>query len=226
LQGFLSASMQVHVATDVLPENSPAKPTLTRALQLMGQVIEEGRNAVRGLRSSRTMSLDLEQAFAGIQEELDPENTNAAHVAYRVIVEGRKRPLRPLLRDEVFRIGREALTNAFRHAQANQIEVELKYGASQLRLLVRDNGCGIDSGILRTGQDGHWGITGMRERADRIGGRLQIFSNSSAGTEVELSVPARVAFEQPPGGGLQRLRKNWRLKAVAERSPVQNERGI
>ena len=226
LQGFLSASMQVHVASDLLPANSPAKPTLTRALQLMGQVIEEGRNAVRGLRSSRTMSLDLEQAFAGIQEELEPEETNAAPVAYRVIVEGEKRPLRPLLRDEVYRIGREALTNAFRHARANQIEVELKYATDRLRLSVRDNGRGIDSGTLRTGQDGHWGITGMRERADRIGGRLQIFSSSSAGTEVELSVPGRVAFEHPSESAFQRLRKNWRLRADAEQSPFQNERGI
>ena len=126
LQGFLSASMQLHVATDLLPENSPAKPTLTRALQLMGQVIEEGRNAVRGLRSSRTISLDLAQAFAGIQEELDPKNINAARVEYRVTVEGQKKPLRPLIRDEVYRIGREAVTNAFRHARASQIEVELK----------------------------------------------------------------------------------------------------
>jgi signal transduction histidine kinase len=207
LQGFLSASMQVHVASDLLPTNSPARPTLTRALQLMGQVIEEGRNAVRGLRSSRTLSLDLEQAFTGIQEELGPENTNGARVAYRVIVEGRKRPLRPLLRDEVYRIGREALTNAFRHARANQIELELKYAPDRLRLSVRDNGRGIDSGTLRTGQDGHWGITGMRERADRIGGRLQIFSSSSAGTEVELSVPGRVAFEHPSDGAFQRLER-------------------
>jgi signal transduction histidine kinase/ligand-binding sensor domain-containing protein len=226
LQGFLSASMQVHVATDLLPENSPSKPTLTRALQLMGQVIEEGRNAVRGLRSSRTMSLDLEQAFAGMQEELDPENTDAARGAYRVIVEGRKRPLRPLLRDEVYRIGREALTNAFRHSRANQIEVELKYAAGQLRLLVRDNGCGIDPNILRTSRDGHWGITGMRERADRIGARLQIFSSALAGTEVELSIPGRVAFERQPDGGLPWFRKNGRLKGAAERSPVQDERAI
>jgi len=226
LQGFLSASMQVHVATDLLPANSPARPTLSRALQLMGQVIEQGRNAVRGLRSSRTMSLDLEQAFAGIQEELGLENTKASRVAYRVIVEGRKRPLRPLLRDEVYRIGREALTNAFRHAGADQIEVELEYAHNRLRLSVRDNGRGIDSGILRKGKDGHWGITGMRERADHIGARFQIFSRASAGTEVELSVPSRVAFERPPDGVLRRLRKNWWSKADAGHSPVQNERSI
>jgi len=225
LQGFLSASMQVHVAADLLPENSPVKPTLTRALQLMGQVIEEGRNAVRGLRSSRTVSLDLEQAFVRIQQELEPENTSGAQVGFRVITEGQKRPLHPLLRDEVYRIGREALTNAFRHARANHIEVELKYASNQLRLSVRDNGCGIDPDILRTGQDGHWGITGMRERADRIGARLQFFSSASAGTEVELSFPGRVAFEHPPDGGPSWFRKNAWPKAAAQQPPVQNERG-
>jgi signal transduction histidine kinase len=105
-----------------------------------------------------------------------------------------------LLRDEIYRIGREALINAFRHARANQIEVVLTYSSSRLRLVVRDDGCGIDPNILRSGREGHWGISGMRERADRIGARLQVFSSASAGTEVELSVPGRVAFQDQPAG--------------------------
>jgi signal transduction histidine kinase len=121
LQGFLSASMQVHVATDQLAEDSPIKPMLTRSLDVMGQVIEEGRNALRGLRSSRTLSLDLEQAFAGIQKEFDTEGTDETPVEFRVMSDGRQRPLNPLLRDEIYRIGREALTNAFRHSRANRI---------------------------------------------------------------------------------------------------------
>ncbi len=137
LQGFLSASMHVHVAVDQLPADSQAKPTLTRALQLMGQVIEEGRNAVRGLRSSRTSSLDLEHAFSRIQEELGSHGGEPAQ--FRVVVDGQLRPLRPMLRDEVYRIGREALINAFRHSGAKNIDMELKYTSSQLRLLVRDN---------------------------------------------------------------------------------------
>ena len=90
----------------------------------MGQVIEEGRNAVRGLRLSHSASLDLEQAFARIQQELEPESADGTEVKFRVIAEGQRRPLHPLLRDEVYRIGREALTNAFRHARANHIEVD------------------------------------------------------------------------------------------------------
>jgi signal transduction histidine kinase/ligand-binding sensor domain-containing protein len=201
LQGFLSASMQVHVASDCVAADSEAKPILTRALELMGQVIEEGRNAVRGLRSSHSLSLDLEQSFARIQQELEPEIAKGSDVEFRVITEGQQRPLHPLLRDEVYRIGREALINAFRHARANQIDVTLTYRSNQLLLSVRDNGCGIDPNVLRSGREGHWGLSGMRERADRIGARLQLFSSASAGTEVQLSVPGRVAFQdQPPVG--------------------------
>ena len=207
LQGFLSASMQVHVASDRLPADSPVKPSLTRALQLMGQVIEEGRNAVRGLRLSQGVSLGLEEALARVQQEFESESPNGTEVKFRVIAEGQRRLLHPLLRDEVYRIGREALSNAFRHARATHIDLELKYGPNQFRLLVRDDGRGIEPGILLTGRDGHWGLSGMRERADRIGARLQVYSSASAGTEVELSVPGRVAFQDQPDRRLRWFRK-------------------
>jgi ligand-binding sensor domain-containing protein/signal transduction histidine kinase len=191
LQGFLSASMQLHVAVDRLPPDSPAKATLSRVLNLMGQVIQEGRNAVRGLRSPEGSSLDLGQAFSRIQQEL----SLAEDVGFRVIVDGQPRPLHPVLRDEVYRIGREALINAFQHSRAKSIEVELEYAARQLRVLVRDNGCGIDPQMLLSGREGHWGLPGMRERAERIGAKLHVWSRPAAGTEVELSVPSQVAFQ-------------------------------
>jgi ligand-binding sensor domain-containing protein/signal transduction histidine kinase len=194
LQGFLSASMQVHVATDILPADSQAKPTLTRALQLMRQVIDEGRNAVRGLRSSGSASLDLEQAFSLVQQQLVAHTNTGEQAGFRVIVEGPRKPLHPLLRDDVYRIGREALINAFRHAGAKHIEVELEYSRNQLRILVRDDGCGIDPHILKSGRNGHWGLSGMRERADQIGARLHLYSSASAGTVVELSIPGHIAF--------------------------------
>jgi signal transduction histidine kinase len=180
-----------------LPEDSPSKPTLNRSLELMRQVIEEGRNAVRGLRSSRSPSLDLEDAFARIQEELNAGGTSES-AEFRVIIEGRQRALNPLLRDEIYRIGREGLTNAFRHSGADRIDVELEYGAGEFRLLVRDNGCGIDPQILRTGRPGHWGLLGMRERADRMGARLHVLSGPGAGTEIHLSVPGRIAYQDRP----------------------------
>jgi ligand-binding sensor domain-containing protein/signal transduction histidine kinase len=195
LQGFLSASMQLHVAVGRVPEDSPAKSSLGRILQMMEQVIEEGRHAVRGLRTSNSSSLDLGQAFSRVQQELASQED----IGFRVIVDGQPRPLHPVLRDEVFRIGREALVNAFRHSRAKNIEIELEYAARQLRVLVRDNGCGIDPQMLLTGREGHWGLPGMRERAERIGAKLHVWSRPTAGTEVELLVPGHVAFQSQSG---------------------------
>ena len=222
LQGFLSASMQVHVAADRLPEDSNVKPTLTRALELMRQVIEEGRNAVRGLRSSQSASLDLERAFSRIQQELATGERTGEGVDFRVIVDGEQKPLHPVLRDEVYRIGREALVNAFRHAQARKIEMELKYSSNRLRVLVRDDGCGIDPNVLQSGRDGHWGLSGMRERADRIGAQLHVMSSSFAGTEIELSIPGSVAFQASSDRKLRWFDKFSRRSATPGQTPSQN----
>ena len=213
LQGFLSASMQLHVATDRLPEDSAAKPSINRVLNLMARVIDEGRNAVRGLRASGTDSNDLAHLFAGIQEELGLENQSD----FRVIVVGQPRPLHPVLRDEVYRIGREALVNAFRHSRAKKIEIELEYTSRRFRLLIRDNGCGIDPSVLRSGREGHWGLTGMRERAEKIGAHFHVRSSAAAGTEVELAVAAALAFPaQPSNGLLGRLIQRYASKAPME----------
>ena len=218
LQGFLSASMQVHVATDQLPPDSKLRPAYIRALQLMNQVIDEGRNAVRGLRSSASVSLDLEQAFARIPEEIPPSR-DGGQIAFRIVVEGQQRALRPLLRDEVYRVGREAIVNAFRHSQAKSIEVELKYSHIGLRLIVRDDGRGIDSEVIPKGRDGYFGLSGMRERADRMGAHLHLWSSASAGTEIELSVPRRVAFEDNRSGRL-----TWLTKYI-RKTPRQSKDG-
>jgi signal transduction histidine kinase len=195
LQGIISAAMQLDVAVDQLPTNSPAKLRLSHVLELMRRVMEEGRNAVRGLRSSNSNSDsdsdDLGQAFSRIPEDLGIE----VHIGFRVVVLGSVRKLRPLIRDEVYLIGRELLVNAFRHSRANCIEVELEYGPKRFRIVVRDDGCGIDPQVLRAGREGHWGLAGMRERAERIGARLRVWSRAAAGTEVALSVPNSIAFE-------------------------------
>lgn len=201
LQGFISASMQVHVAADALPTESPAIPMLTRAIEMMGQVVDEGRNAVRGLRSSSTSSLDLESAFSRIGQEMSPEAGDGESPGFRVIVDGQQKPLQPFLRDDIYRIGREALINAFRHARAKNIEIELRYSPRRLRVLVRDDGCGIDPHLVEGGREGHWGLPGMRERAEQIGARLHVYSGAAEGTEVELSVPAHLAFQGDPGRG-------------------------
>src|SRR5713101_5320696 len=204
LQGFLSASMQLHVADDRLPENSPVKPMVSRVLTLMKDVIEDGRNTLQGLRSSKSSLPDLAQAFSRIPEELSLQQ----QIDYRVIVEGQPQPLHPVIRDDVYRIGREALVNSFRHAQASSIEVEIEYSVKQLRVNVRDNGFGIDPQVLRSGREGHWGLSGMRERAERIGARLTVWTRPAGGTEIELSVPAALAFESKSSDGAS----NWFVK--------------
>lgn len=188
LQGVISASMQLHVAAESLPADSPAKSQLGHVQRLMGQVIEEGRNAVRGLRSVGDDS--LEHALSRVGREFAPGD----RAGFRVVVEGRPKALRPAVRDEVYRICHEALVNAFRHARAKSIEVEVGYLASGLCVLVSDDGVGIDPEVLRSGREGHWGLSGMRERAERIEARLTVRSRAAAGTEVELTVPGRVAF--------------------------------
>jgi signal transduction histidine kinase len=119
----------------------------------------------------------------------------------------------PMIRDDVYRIGREALVNAFRHSGATRIEVGVETARHRLRVLVRDDGRGIDAEVLRAGRDGHWGLPGMRERSERIGGRLRVWSRPGRGTEVELSVPGRVAFRSSSSDSLwKRLRslpRSW-----------------
>ena len=191
LQNFLSASMQLGATVNGVPSESPVKGRLDRVLQLMEQGIEDGRKALQGLRLPDTAPLDLIQAFSGIQREL----AVPSDVEFRISVIGEKRPLHFAIQHEIYRIGREALINAFRHSRATRVEVDLEYADSDLRMKVRDNGCGVDPRVLDAGREGHWGLAGMQERATKIGGLLKIYSNASAGTEVELSIPSSIALE-------------------------------
>ena len=120
-------------------------------------------------------------------------------------VEGTPRNLHPILRDEVYRIAAEAMRNAFRHAQARQIEVEIRYDERQLRLRVRDDGKGVDPKLLHEERrPGHWGLNGMQERARLAGACLDVSSELDSGTEVELSVPASIAYATSPAP-----RRSW-----------------
>ena len=190
LQGIVSAAMQLQLAVDQQPANLPATLRLNRVLELMRYVMEEGSNAVRGLRSSNSDSDDLGQAFSRIPQDLGIE----VQIDFRVMVLGSARKLHPLIRDEVYHIGRELLVNAFRHSRASCIEVELEYAPKRFRMAVRDDGCGIDPQVLHAGREGHWGLLDMRERAEKIGARLRVWSRAAAGTEVELSIPNSIAF--------------------------------
>jgi signal transduction histidine kinase len=128
------------------------------------------------------------------------DELNGCAPAYRVVVEGKQQDLSPMLQDEVYRIAREVIRNAFAHAVAGHIEVEIRYDRDQLRLRVRDDGKGIDPKVLAGGQSGHFGIPGMRERAQRVGARLVFWSEMGAGTEVELMIPASMAYQERRDG--------------------------
>jgi PAS domain S-box-containing protein len=204
LQTFLSASMQLSVAKDDLGADSLVKPRLDRILQIMKRGIEEGRNTIQDLRSSDSSTLDLVLALSAVQHEL----AVTSDVDFRVVVGGRQQPLRPSVRHEIYRIGREALVNSFCHSRAKRVEFELEYADSDLRMRVRDNGCGIDAQVLAAGRDGHWGLAGMRERATRIGGQLEISSSATTGTEIQLSIPGKIAFQLSPAEPGLRLAKS------------------
>ena len=198
LQTFLSASMQLSVALDGVPPDSLVKPLLDRILRIMNQGIEEGRNTIQDLRSSDSSTLDLVVALSGVQQELAVK----PDVDFRVVVAGRQQPMRPAIRHEIYRIGREALVNAFCHSRAKRVEFELEYADTELRMRIRDNGSGIEPQVLAAGRKGHWGLAGMRERATGIGGLLKISSNATAGTEVQLSIPSGIAFQLSPADRL------------------------
>ena len=206
LQGVISASMQLHIVVDRLPDDLPAKPSLTHVLQVMGQILDEGQSSLQRLSSSASCdSLDIEQAFSRIRQEFAAEE----QIDYRVKVEGQPRPAHPIIRDEVYRIGREALVNAFRHSRARRIEVEVEYKAKHLRVVIRDDGCPIDAQVLRSRRDDHCGLPGMRERAEGIGARLRVRSRVATGNEVELTVPGDVAFQGQTSRGLLRRLARW-----------------
>jgi signal transduction histidine kinase len=201
LQGLLGASLQLAVANSEMLPGAAGKPLVERVSELLRQMIDEGRDALRCLRTERSDPDedpdDLERAFAQIPEDLAADEK----IKYQFIVEGTPRSLRPLIRDEVYRIGREALSNAFRHSHASIIETVLDYGQDHFRIVVRDNGRGIDPEVLRSGREDHWGLSGMRERAEKIGARLNVRSAAGAGTEIDLTMAGRAAFQRSASGG-------------------------
>jgi signal transduction histidine kinase len=190
LQGFFAVSMQLHTAVDDLPADFAARTRFSGILDRMDQVLEDGRRAVQGLRSPQEGGASLGRALASVPSDLCHPST----VEFKVVVVGRPRELMPAVSYELYRIGREAIVNAYRHSRAKRIETEIEYRPAELRIAVRDNGCGIDPQQLQWGRPGHWGLLGMRERAERIGAQLHLLSKVAAGTEVEVWVPSRIAF--------------------------------
>jgi len=194
LQSFHGLLLQLQAASNLLPDRArEANQLLTRAIDQAAEAITEGRDAVQGLRAPPQETSSLADALRTLADEAAKEDGHAAPV--QVEVQGRPQPVDPLVGDEILRIAGEALRNAFRHAQAREVEVVLRYGARQLQLQVRDNGQGIAPEVLQGGgKKGHFGLRGMRERAELVGATLAVRSDPQAGTEVEFSAPASRAY--------------------------------
>jgi signal transduction histidine kinase len=205
LQSFQALMIHFQAVDNLLPPGK-GKEALEKVLDRADRALVEGRNAIQNIRSSTTVTNELSHAVTALGEELAGSHDGETGPAtFRVSVEGTPRDLRPILRDDIYRIAREALQNAFRHAQASQIEADITYGDSLLRLRVRDDGKGIDPKHLQAGRDGHWGLPGMRERAQQIGAQFEMWSEVGAGTEVELRIPGSIVYEKARGRGGLRL---------------------
>jgi signal transduction histidine kinase/ligand-binding sensor domain-containing protein len=212
LQSFHGLLLRFQTASELFRARpADAKQTLDSAIEQAAQAITEGRDAVQGLRSSTVVTNDLALAINTLGEELAGVKTNPNAAEFHVGVEGTSRDLHPILRDEVYRIAGEALRNAFRHAEARRIEVEIRYDERQFGLRVRDDGKGIDSKLLNDEErPGHYGMRGMRERAKLMGGKMTVWSELDSGTEVELSIPAANAYATADG-----RRRSWLAEKFA-----------
>jgi ligand-binding sensor domain-containing protein/signal transduction histidine kinase len=200
LQGVQGLVLRFQAVAERIPVSEPARRMIERALDRADEVLVEGRDRVKNLRLT-SQSASLPDALAGSIKEL----TVGDGIEFSIVVEGERRDLNPLVRDEAFWIGHEALVNAVRHAAAKHIEVEIAYEPARVRLRFRDDGTGIDPQIIEAGgKAGHWGMRGMRERSARIGARLETWSRPEAGTELELEIPGSVAYKGQGKGVLRR----------------------
>jgi len=222
LQSFQGVVFRFQAVRNMLPRRpEEAMQALDGALERTDQAIAEGRDAIQGLRASTIVTNELADAVRALGDEMSHElaSQDSTHgsthdsARFHVVVEGPPRDLHPILRDEVYAIAREAVRNAFRHAQARNIEADIRYSGSLLQLRIRDDGKGIDPGIAAEGRAGHYGVAGMRERAKRIGGKLDVWTGTGAGTEIELSVPGSIAYGTSPGRTVLGL---FRKKAANE----------
>ena len=213
LQSFHGLLLQFQTASYLLTERpAEAKEKLDGAIEHAAQAITEGRDAVQGLRASTVERNDLAVAVKTLGDELAIDASDHPPSYFQVTVEGESRDLHPIVRDEVYKIAAEALRNAFRHAHAGRVEVEIRYDGDQFRLRVRDDGKGIDPAVLANqGLEGHYGLRGMTERAALIGGTLAVWSEAGAGTEVELRLPARIVYATSP-------RRTWRSRFLASKT--------
>jgi signal transduction histidine kinase/ligand-binding sensor domain-containing protein len=206
LQSMQALILTFQVEADRFPDEDPARRRIDRTIDRAISVLSEGRDRVTQLRDTSENIRDLAAAYAGVARDYGAYGGPS----FRLIVDGEPRPLDPIVADELYRIGHEAIANAFVHAHAKEIDVEVIYGPNALRVAFRDDGRGIDAAVRDAGgRSGHWGLKGMRERADKLGARLEVMSSDVAGTTITITVRAKRAYVRKSGAlrrALGRLR--------------------
>ncbi len=214
LQSFHGLLYRFHAARNLLPGRpDEAIEALDSALIRAELALDEGRLSIQELRSGLSAESGFDQMLVAIGQELaSTPDGKSSSPSFNVIVEGERRGLSPIVREEILRVARELLQNAFRHAHARAIEAEIRYANDVFRVIVRDDGKGIDPKVLKEGgRPGHWGMPGVHERARGIGARLEFWSEAGAGTEVRLTLPAALAYQKSRNGGRLRLFRKRRM---------------
>jgi signal transduction histidine kinase len=183
----------------MLPDRpAEARASLEHAIDAAREAIVEARDAVQNLRSPASATNDIAVAIATLAHTLSSDGGDARPPDFHVNVEGTPRELSPMVQDEIYRVAGEALRNAFRHARATRIEVDICYDQRLFRLRVRDDGRGMAAGAAAgPARAGHYGLAGMHERAKLVGGTLSVWSEIDSGTEAELTIPAALAYAKP-----------------------------
>jgi ligand-binding sensor domain-containing protein/signal transduction histidine kinase len=211
LQSVQGLILRFHSGTQELAQDHPVRQSFEEALKQSDRVSREGRDILSRLHLSTARPESLTDAFAALGKEfrlLDP-------VQFDIIVRGSSHELNAVVQGELVKIGREALFNAFRHARASRIEVEVHFDIVELRVRFRDNGTGIDPAILREGSAvGHYGLSGMRDRCAKIRSSLELWSRPGAGTEIAVRVPAAIAYPQTGKVG----RNGWARRFFQKRA--------
>lgn len=193
----LHAQLARHALNDVPPSTAvdTVRRPLDQAVDLLAQVAEQGRATLSGLRSAPTA-----ESIPGLLQQVAADQPNHASIGFRVVVDGVVRPLRPQIAEEALGIAREAVVNAYKHSGARLVDVDLCHTSDAFRCIGKNDGAGLDAGAIENDAAGHWGLIGMRERAERIGATLSLRSRLGSGTEIDLVVPARHAYQAPDPG--------------------------
>jgi signal transduction histidine kinase len=197
LQSLHGVLLSLNAVTILLPDRpTEARQSVESAIELTRQAIAEGRDALQGLRSSKQAPADLACAINATAGRLLAGRADRDVPDFCIHVEGAARAIDPMVHDEAYRIALEALRNAVQHAHAARIKVDIRYDPQELRLRIRDDGKGIDPDRADAERAGHYGLVGMHERARFLAARLAIRSAPGSGTDVELAIPATVAYRE------------------------------